>query len=415
VTGSWSAPLRRASDLIIVAGESKRTSVVVEADGGSRGNPGPAGYGAVLRDAHSGEVIAEAAASIGRASNNVAEYRGLIAGLELYADHTPGATLEVRMDSKLVIEQMAGRWRVKHPDMRPLALTARRLAPSMVTWTWVPRARNAAADRLANLAMDAAARGETYVVGGPRALDGEDVADADLAMGIAPEAPEHPAPGAGPRTWANAMPGWSDTLGSETTVVLVRHGETDNTVARVFCGPGGSDPGLNAVGGEQVRRTAAALAHDLKVDVILTSPLRRARETAEMVATELGMSALQADGFRECGFGEWDGLTLQQVRERWPDELDSWLESHDVAPPGGESIVEVQQRVEDELRQTVSTYAGQTVVVVTHVNPIKLVVRACLDAPLYALHRMLVSPASLTVVSFYASGDSVLHQFSATP
>jgi ribonuclease HI len=78
-------------------------SVVVEADGGSRGNPGDAAYGAVLMDALTGEVIAEAAECIGTATNNVAEYRGLIAGLELFNEHTPEADLEVRMDSKLVV------------------------------------------------------------------------------------------------------------------------------------------------------------------------------------------------------------------------------------------------------------------------------------------------------------------------
>ncbi len=117
-------------------------SVVIEADGGSRGNPGDAAYGAVLMDAVSGEVIAERAERIGVATNNVAEYRGLIAGLELYHEHTPGADLEVRMDSKLVVEQMSGRWKIKHPDMRPLAMAAGRLAPSGTTYTWIPRDRN---------------------------------------------------------------------------------------------------------------------------------------------------------------------------------------------------------------------------------------------------------------------------------
>ena len=139
--------------------ESTHENVVLEADGGSRGNPGPAGFGALIRDADSGEVIAEAAESIGRATNNVAEYRGLIAGLELFNEHTPDATLEVRMDSKLVVEQMAGRWKVKHPDMKPLAIRAQRLAPFGTQWTWVPREQNKAADRLANLAMDRAAQG----------------------------------------------------------------------------------------------------------------------------------------------------------------------------------------------------------------------------------------------------------------
>ncbi len=129
--------------------------VVVEADGGSRGNPGPSAYGAVLKDADSGEVLAERAELIGVATNNVAEYRGLIAGLELAREHAPDAAIEVRMDSKLVVEQMAGRWKVKHRGLQPLAMQAGRLAPPMrVTWTWVPRAQNAHADRLLNVVLD---------------------------------------------------------------------------------------------------------------------------------------------------------------------------------------------------------------------------------------------------------------------
>jgi ribonuclease H / adenosylcobalamin/alpha-ribazole phosphatase len=134
--------------------------LVVEADGGSRGNPGPAGYGAVVRDAATGEVLAEVSDSLGRATNNVAEYSGLIAGLTAAAGIARGADVEVRMDSKLVVEQMSGRWQIKHPDMRPLAAKARQAAAALgrVSYTWVPRSRNTHADRLANQAMDAAAR-----------------------------------------------------------------------------------------------------------------------------------------------------------------------------------------------------------------------------------------------------------------
>jgi ribonuclease H / adenosylcobalamin/alpha-ribazole phosphatase len=134
--------------------------LVIEADGGSRGNPGPAGYGAVVRDAATGEVLAEVSDSLGRATNNVAEYSGLIAGLKAAAGVARGADVEVRMDSKLVVEQMSGRWRIKHPDMRPLAAKAvdTAMALGRVSYTWVPRSRNAHADRLANQAMDTAAR-----------------------------------------------------------------------------------------------------------------------------------------------------------------------------------------------------------------------------------------------------------------
>jgi probable phosphoglycerate mutase len=135
--------------------------LLVEADGGSRGNPGPAGYGSVVRDAHTGEVLAELSAALGRATNNVAEYAGLIAGLREAARLAPGADVEVRMDSKLVVEQMAGRWQVRHPGLRPLAVEASQAGRALgrVTYSWVPRSRNTHADRLANQAMDAAARG----------------------------------------------------------------------------------------------------------------------------------------------------------------------------------------------------------------------------------------------------------------
>jgi probable phosphoglycerate mutase len=129
--------------------------VIVEADGGSRGNPGPAGFGAVVRDAATGAVLAEREDFLGTATNNVAEYRGLIAGLSA-AQELGARRVTVRMDSKLVVEQMCGRWKVKHPAMIPLAREANVLRRGFaeVAFEWVPRERNKAADRLANIAMD---------------------------------------------------------------------------------------------------------------------------------------------------------------------------------------------------------------------------------------------------------------------
>ena len=127
--------------------------LVVEADGGSRGNPGNAGYGALVRDGVSGAVVAERAESVGIASNNVAEYSGLVAGLKAAFDIDPAAQVQVRLDSKLLVEQMSGRWKIKHEDMRRLALEAREVAADLraaggsVTYTWIPRAENSAADR----------------------------------------------------------------------------------------------------------------------------------------------------------------------------------------------------------------------------------------------------------------------------
>ena len=99
--------------------------LIVEADGGSRGNPGPAAFGALVRDAETGQVLAERAETIGTTTNNVAEYRGLLAGLRAAAEIDPAAQVEARLDSKLVVEQMSGRWKIKDPTLRGIALEAR--------------------------------------------------------------------------------------------------------------------------------------------------------------------------------------------------------------------------------------------------------------------------------------------------
>ena len=149
--------------------------LTVEADGGSRGNPGVAGYGALVRDTDTGALLAERAEPLGKASNNVAEYRGLIAGLEAACAIDPSAEVHVRLDSKLVVEQMSGRWKIKHEDMRRLALQARDLvsgftrAGGSVRFTWIPRAENKAADALSNVAMDGRVVDRTF--GGPSEVD----------------------------------------------------------------------------------------------------------------------------------------------------------------------------------------------------------------------------------------------------
>ncbi len=150
-----------SDDAPAIAAKPDRTPVMgapdrllITADGGSRGNPGPAAYGAVVSDAATGEVLNREGKTLGITTNNVAEYSGLIAGLEMAAAINPDATVDVRMDSKLVIEQMAGRWKVKNPAMKELAARAQRLRPASVTWTWIPRAQNKAADALVNEALD---------------------------------------------------------------------------------------------------------------------------------------------------------------------------------------------------------------------------------------------------------------------
>ncbi|MBM6403649.1 reverse transcriptase-like protein [Phycicoccus sp. CSK15P-2] len=153
--------------------------LTVEADGGSRGNPGVAGYGALVRDGATGALLAERAEPLGKASNNVAEYRGLIAGLEAAYAIEPGADVVVRMDSKLVVEQMSGTWKIKHEDMKRLALRARdvaaaiRTAGGSVRYEWIPRAENSDADALSNDGMDGLTVDRRHDDVGSEAEDGE--------------------------------------------------------------------------------------------------------------------------------------------------------------------------------------------------------------------------------------------------
>lgn len=386
--------------------------VIIEADGGSRGNPGPAAFGALLRNADTGEVIAERAESIGIASNNVAEYQGLIAGLELHREHTPDAELEVRMDSKLVIEQMSGRWKIKHPAMRPLAVKAKQLAPAGVTWTWVPRERNKAADAILNAALDAMtgapvkhrrAAATAKAVTPPPAP-----APASAAAATAPPAPA--------QTEKNPLIGWRSHLeGKPTTLILLRHGVTDNTLAKLFCGSGGTDPGLNELGQEQAARAAAWLKRLGTVDALVSSPLRRTRETAAIVAQELDLEVSLEAGIAEAAFGEWDGRSFAEIMEKWPTEIQAWLGSTAIAPPGGETFDAVYERVVVARDRLLRDFAGQTVVAVSHVTPIKMMARLALGAPMSSIYKMELAPASLTTIAWWPDGTPSLRNFSVVP
>src|SRR5690606_959550 len=231
--------------------------VVVEVDGGARGNPGPAGWGAVVRDPATGEVLLERAEAIGRATNNVAEYGGLIGGLEAAAE-LGATTVEIRMDSKLVIEQMAGRWRIRHPGLRPLAARAAALVRRFesVTWTWVPRSRNAHADRLANQAMDRAAGQAAGGAAAGTAGDAGKRATGPAAEGVAGATVER----AAERTAAPAARrgSWDPPTGTPTRLVLIRHGETELTAQRRYSGRG--DVPLTAKGRAQAKAAAARVA-----------------------------------------------------------------------------------------------------------------------------------------------------------
>ncbi|MFF0275213.1 bifunctional RNase H/acid phosphatase [Streptomyces sp. NPDC004330] len=484
---------------------SSSREVIVEADGGSRGNPGPAGYGAVVLDPVTGETLAEAAEYIGVATNNVAEYKGLVAGLKAARSLFPDATVHVRMDSKLVVEQMSGRWKIKHPDMKPLAAEAGRVFPAgRVRYEWIPRERNKHADRLANEAMDAgkrgvpwrpsdstaaldtaAARNAASLPPEPSGPPGDAAAGAARARAaLATGTGEEPAPGTGPsagpgRTGTGAWPGtaarptagddglfaaeetlttpasgdfeaeagaapapapaarsasapapaarsasaapaapsasaapgqgWSTApdMGAPATFVLLRHGETALTPEKRFSGSGGTDPELSAAGLRQAEAVAEALAARGTIQDVVSSPLTRCRQTAAAVAARLGLDVRVEQGLRETDFGAWEGLTFGEVRERHPEDLDAWLASPKAAPTGGgESFATVARRVAATRDRLAATHAGRTVLLVTHVTPIKTLVRLALGAPPESLFRMELSAASISAVAYYADGNA---------
>jgi probable phosphoglycerate mutase len=353
--------------------------VVIEADGGARGNPGPAGYGAVVRDAGSGEVLAERSESLGVATNNVAEYSGLLAGLRA-AEALGAREVDVRMDSKLVIEQMSGRWQIKHPGLRPLAAEAAALVRRFdtVRFAWIPRERNRHADALANRAMDEAA-------------------------GKPPKARAEPAPAATGSAGTAAPAAWERSA-LPTRLIVIRHGESELNVERRYSGR--EDVPLSARGraqGEAVAARVGALAG--LVAAVVSSPLSRCTDTAAAIATAVGGLAVQTDvDLVECDFGEWEGRTFAEVRERWSAQLSAWLDSPRVAPPGGESFEAVDARVRRAVRRLRDGYPGQTVVVVSHVSPIKLLLRDALGAGDAFLHRMYLSPTGLSIVDSWSDG-----------
>ncbi|MCZ4100822.1 bifunctional RNase H/acid phosphatase [Streptomyces sp. H39-C1] len=402
---------------------------VVEADGGSRGNPGPAGYGAVVLDPATGETLAEAAEYIGHATNNVAEYRGLIAGLRAAKALDPEASVRVRMDSKLVVEQMSGRWKIKHPDMRPLAAEAKSVLPAgQVTYEWIPREKNKHADRLANEAMDAGRKGRQWEPGAPIVRSelglggGVGISAQGSDPGSAHGSGSGSAGASAQGSVQDALPetaptvGWlaAADLGTPTTFVLLRHGETALTPEKRFSGSGGTDPDLSETGRRQAQQAAISFAARGTVQAIVSSPLARCRQTAEAVASRLGLEVRIDEGLRETDFGVFEGLTFGEVRERYPAELDDWLASAKTAPPGGESFAAVARRVSLSRDKLLARYAGKTVLLVTHVTPVKTLVRLALGAPPESLFRMELSAASVSEVAYYADGNASLRLLNDT-
>ena len=336
------------------------------ADGGSRGNPGPAGFGAVVTEG--GKIVAELYDVIGVATNNVAEYNGLLAGLTHINTLDAQATVEVAMDSKLVVEQMSGRWQIKHADMRNLAKQCRDAHPAaLVTYSWIPRDENSHADRLANKALDGGSAHK------PMAVIQQNFLTDRLRSAEIP-----------------------------TFIYFVRHGETVLTPARKFSGTGSLDPELMQEGLDQAELVAAECAK-LGAEVLIASPLNRTRQTAEAISRTTGLEIIFDEVWFELSFGSWDGKAIEEVREQEPDAYQAWLNSSSYAPPGGESYDEASIRIEEALEKLVAQYPGKKIIVVTHNGVIKTAAKIAVDGPSDAVFHMDVAPCSLSSISIWPS------------
>jgi broad specificity phosphatase PhoE len=201
-----------------------------------------------------------------------------------------------------------------------------------------------------------------------------------------------------------AVAAWTGQVGEPTRLVLLRHGQTELSVQRRYSGHG--DPELTSLGHAQAAAAAARLAELPDVEAVLSSPLRRARQTAAAVAEATGAPLLTRDRLIETDFGGWEGLTFTEARERDPELHASWLGSEEVSPPGGESFAEVGRRIEAELDEVLVEYPGTTVVVVSHVTPIKTMLRLALQGGPGILYRLHLDLASISIVDLYPDGGA---------
>jgi ribonuclease H / adenosylcobalamin/alpha-ribazole phosphatase len=354
--------------------------LIVEADGGSRGNPGVSGAGAVVMDATNGLILKQISENVGIATNNVAEYSALIFALEAAFEIDPAAQVLVRMDSKLVVEQMSGRWKIKHPDMLSLGARVQKLiAGKSVEFVWIPREQNVLADELANKAMD----GEPAAAAA--AIEFNQVAPSSI------RAPE-------------------SFVTEATTLIMVRHGRTALTESRKISGGDGENPDLSELGQKDASDVATELSRVgnsgafgflSKPVAVIHSPIKRALQTASKIAQRLQIEQIELADLREIGFGDWDGLTNEELLVAHEKQYQSWRGSYDIAPPNGESLKDFDVRVNRSLDFLLDKFAGQTVVVVAHVMPIRGLLRIASDASIAGFWRVDLGPASISIARFW--------------
>jgi probable phosphoglycerate mutase len=335
--------------------------IYLYADGASRGNPGPAAYGVHIED-EKANPIADFGEALGIATNNQAEYAAVIAGLR-YLTQTNYREVIIRMDSKLVIEQLGGNWKINNPQLRELADQAKELLRDFsVRLEWIPREQNSKADSNANTALD----------------EGNFSTSSQAQLELASVQPRSIR---APRQYLEP-----------TTIIVVRHGHTENTERNLVSGGDGTDPVLSKLGEREANSAAAEIPKLLKLfdlpepAVVVHSPMVRTTQTAEAIAKEFSLDLQSDDRLREI-----DSLEL----------VSKWRGSLTASPPGGESVNQMKDRVWQSLSEIIESFRGSCAVISTHMMPTRAIAAAALRGTDNVFWNLNTSPGGISVYRFF--------------
>jgi probable phosphoglycerate mutase len=350
--------------------------IFLYADGASRGNPGPAAYGVHISDS-AGNTLADFGESIGIATNNQAEYAAVIAGLR-YLSQTSYRAITIRMDSKLVVEQLAGKWKINNPHLRELADQAKELLKDFDNQLeWIPREQNFRADANANSALD----------------DGNFSSTSEAGLELASVQPRSIR---APRQYLEP-----------TTIIVVRHGHTENTERNLVSGGDGTDPVLSTLGELEAAAAAAEIPKLVKLfslpepAMIFHSPMVRTTQTAQAIAKMLELDMQADQRLREIGFGEWEMMDLAVLETDSLELVSKWRGSLTVAPPAGESINQMKDRVWQSLSEIIEDFRGSCAVISTHMMPTRAIAAAALRGSDSIYWNLNTSPGGISVYRFF--------------
>ncbi|MFM2022832.1 MAG: hypothetical protein RIR89_224 [Actinomycetota bacterium] len=350
--------------------------IYLYADGASRGNPGPAAYGVHIGD-EQGNTIADFGEALGIATNNQAEYSAVIAGLR-YLTQTNYREVVIRMDSKLVIEQLGGNWKINNPQLRELADQARELLRDFsVRLEWIPREQNSKADANANMALD----------------QGNFSSASQTQLELASVQPRSIR---APRQYLEP-----------TTIIVVRHGHTENTERNLVSGGDGTDPVLSKLGEREASAAAAEIPKLLEFfelpepAVVVHSPMVRTTQTAEAIAKEFSLDLQSDNRLREIGFGEWEMMDLAALETDSLELVSRWRGSLTAAPPGGESVNQMKDRVWQSLSEIIESFRGSCAVISTHMMPTRAIAAAALRGSDSVFWNLNTSPGGISVYRFF--------------